>query len=63
MIFLTRKPGEALTVETPSGKIVVQVLGRDQFGVELPAACRVSASSRVPAPGQWLPERPVSRAS
>jgi hypothetical protein len=59
MVFVSRKPGEALIVETSSGRVVVQVLGADQYGIELPAGARVSPSSRVEQAGQWLPDRPA----
>jgi hypothetical protein len=56
MVFVTRKPGETLVLETPSGKVVVQVLAGNQLGIEAPAGVRVAGTTSADV--SWLPPRP-----
>jgi len=57
MVFVTRKPGESLVLETPGGKVVVQVLSDNQLGIEAPASVRIVGPTRQ-EPVNWLPARP-----
>lgn len=58
MIFIKRKPGEALVLNTPSGEIVIQVMAGDELGIVAPSSVQVSSSQQA---GSWLPSRPRQR--
>jgi len=58
MVFVTRKPGETLVLDTPSGKLVIQLLADNQLGIDAPAGFRVAGPSRPETPDGWLPPRP-----
>ena len=58
MVFVTRKPGETLVLETPSGRIVIHVLGENQFGIDAPPGIRVADVTKPQPPDSWLPARP-----
>jgi hypothetical protein len=65
MLFLNRKPGERLILETPAGRIVINLLGNQQVGVELPPGVEVlnegpdeGQPARGRRPNSWLPARP-----
>ena len=57
MVFVTRKPGEVLVLDTPSGKLVIQVLGDNQLGIDAPKGVRVSGAA-IASDTNWLPARP-----
>ena len=58
MVFVTRKPGETLVLETPGGKLVIHVLGNNQLGIDAPAGVRVAGTTKAGQAGNWLPARP-----
>ena len=57
MVYVTRKPGETLVLETPGGKVVVQVLANNQLAIEAPAGVRVAGTTSADHTN-WLPARP-----
>ena len=57
MVFVTRKPGESLVLNTPSGEIVVQVLDGHQLAVDAPREVRI-AEAHANQSVSWLPARP-----
>jgi hypothetical protein len=57
MVFVTRKPGESLILETPGGKVVVQVLSDNQLGIDAPPDIRIVGPTKA-EPLNWLPARP-----
>ena len=58
MVFVTRKQGEVLVLDTPSGKVVIQVLGDSQFGIDAPVGVHVAGAAQSDKSGSWLPARP-----
>jgi hypothetical protein len=58
MVFVTRKPGETLVLDTPSGRVMIQVLGDNQLGIDAPAGVHIAGVTKAEQPGSWLPARP-----
>jgi sRNA-binding carbon storage regulator CsrA len=58
MVYVTRKPGETLILDTPSGKLVIQVLGDNQLAIEAPAGVQVAGVTKAEQSVSWLPARP-----
>jgi hypothetical protein len=55
MLFLKRKPGESLVIQTPNGPIIIR-LDEEEIGIEVPPGIEVMPDGR--GAGSWLPARP-----
>jgi hypothetical protein len=59
VIFIKRKAGESVVLNTPNGEITIQMLGRNELGIEMPRGVTVT-SANEPERRDWLPSRPGS---
>ncbi len=62
MIFIKRGAGETVVLRTPEGEIVIQVLGSNELGIEMPAGVTVAPATKQEKARNWLPARPKSPA-
>jgi hypothetical protein len=67
MHFLNRKPGERLVIQTPEGRITIDLLPDQILAIEAPPGIEVvedgpdapkAAAVRPGAGASWLPSRP-----
>ena len=58
MVFVNRKPGETLILDTPNGKLIIQILEGNQLGIDAPAGVQVSGANNLSPGTNWLPARP-----
>ena len=67
MHFLNRKPGERLVIQTPEGRITIDLLPDQVIAIEAPPGVEVvdeaggapeAAPLRAGSAANWLPSRP-----